>query len=98
MAFPSGGQCRRASLTRTTVGPTACLPEPLQVEKICNGFTTLAGKRDMREQVCFCFGYTVADIEADLVPNAGRSTILERIAAQKSLGGCHCAQKNPQGR
>ena len=52
----------------------------------------------MSEQVCFCFGYTVAEIEADLVRNAGRSTILERIAAQKSLGGCHCAQKNPQGR
>ena len=63
-----------------------------------NGFATRARNKDMSEQVCFCFGYTVADIEADLVRNTGRSTILERIAAEKSLGGCHCAQKNPQGR
>ena len=65
---------------------------------VFDGFVTLAGKRDMSEQVCFCFGYAVADIEADLVQNAGRSTILERIAAEKSLGGCRCAQKNPNGR
>ena len=51
----------------------------------------------MSEQVCFCFGYTVADIETDLARN-GRSTILERIAAEKSLGTCQCAQKNPSGR
>ncbi|MHC1789347.1 MAG: hypothetical protein AB9867_07525 [Solidesulfovibrio sp.] len=51
----------------------------------------------MSEQVCFCFGYTVADIEADLVRN-GRSTILERIAAEKAAGGCQCARKNPNGR
>ena len=52
----------------------------------------------MSEQVCFCFGYTVADIETDLTRNAGRSTILDRIAAEKSLGACQCAQKNPKGR
>lgn len=51
----------------------------------------------MREPVCFCFGYSVADIEADLAAN-GRSTILERIAAEKAIGGCQCAAKNPKGR
>lgn len=51
----------------------------------------------MNEPVCFCFGYGVADIEADLAAN-GRSTILERIAAEKAAGGCQCAVKNPKGR
>ncbi|EKO40120.1 MAG: hypothetical protein B193_1176 [Solidesulfovibrio magneticus str. Maddingley MBC34] len=50
------------------------------------------------KQVCWCFGYTVADIEADLARNAGRSTLMEGIAAAKAAGGCRCAEVNPRGR
>ncbi|UJX40313.1 hypothetical protein K9F62_16650 [Desulfovibrio sp. JY] len=47
--------------------------------------------------ICHCFGYTVRDIEEDVVAS-GRSTILERIVAAKKLGDCRCAVKNPSGR
>ena len=50
------------------------------------------------KNVCWCFGYTVADIEADLARNAGRSTIMEGIAAAKAAGGCRCAAASPSGR
>lgn len=72
-------------------------PRPLRCKKSLHGCKALVCNMAMNEQVCFCFGYSVADIEADLAAN-GRSTILERIAAEKSLGACHCAQKNPKGR
>lgn len=51
----------------------------------------------MSEPVRYCFGYSEADIEADVRKN-GNSTILERIVAEKKLGGCYCAAKNPKGR
>lgn len=47
--------------------------------------------------VCYCFGYTAAAIEQDVVENK-RSTFLERIMAEKKSGGCQCAAKNPNGR
>jgi len=49
------------------------------------------------EQICYCFGYTVADIESDALANS-RSLILEKIAAEKKAGGCNCSEKNPKGR
>lgn len=49
------------------------------------------------ELICYCFNYTAADIERDLAVQC-RSTILERILAEKKAGGCRCAVKNPQGR
>ena len=51
----------------------------------------------MQERVCYCFGYSAADIEADWRAN-GRSTILARIQAEKALGTCRCAALNPKGR
>jgi len=51
----------------------------------------------MGKMVCFCFGYTDADIECDVKEN-GISTIMKRIAEEKKLGGCQCATKNPEGR
>lgn len=51
----------------------------------------------MNELVCYCFGYTVEDIRRD-VKEHGRSTIMERIAAEKGKGGCNCAETNPAGR
>ena len=50
----------------------------------------------MDELVCYCFGYTEADIERDVRLN-GRSTILERILTEKRAGTCQCALKNPKG-
>ena len=46
--------------------------------------------------VCFCFGYTISDIEHDVAAN-GRSTLLERIVSEKKAGGCDCAAKHPRG-
>jgi copper chaperone CopZ len=47
--------------------------------------------------ICYCFGYTVNDIEQDFIKN-GRSLIIEKIAAEKKAGACDCANKNPKGR
>jgi copper chaperone CopZ len=47
--------------------------------------------------VCYCFGFTRADIEKDFLRNS-RSLILEKIAAEKKAGGCDCAHKNPRAR
>lgn len=51
----------------------------------------------MEELICYCFNYTTRDIEDD-VRSHGRSTILERILAEKKAGACQCASKNPRGR
>ena len=53
--------------------------------------------QDKNELICYCFGYSVNDIEADAIAN-GRSLILERIASEKRAGGRNCADKNPKGR
>ena len=51
----------------------------------------------MEGLICYCFGYTAADIERDIAMN-GKSTIMERILSEKKAGGCQCATKNPTGR
>ena len=51
----------------------------------------------MTDLICFCFGYTVEDIKNDIRDN-GKSLILEKIKAEKSLGKCDCTNKNPKGR
>jgi hypothetical protein len=47
--------------------------------------------------VCFCFGHSVADLEAD-VAASGRSSIQAAIKAQCRAGRHDCQRKNPQGR
>lgn len=47
--------------------------------------------------ICYCFDYTDRDIEHDALAH-GRSTIVERIVAEKKKWACQCATKNPQGR
>ena len=47
--------------------------------------------------VCYCFGYSEDDIRRDFGTH-GRSTILEKIKAEKQFGNCRCAEKNPKGR
>ena len=51
----------------------------------------------MSELVCYCFSYTVADIERDVLEHQGDSTILARIMAAKKDGQCECKVKNPKG-
>lgn len=51
----------------------------------------------MQELVCYCFEYTVADIETDFIRN-GHSTLMEKIQREKKFGNCQCAVKNPKGR
>lgn len=51
----------------------------------------------MSEIICYCFDYTIADIERDIREN-GRSTIMERIMGEKKKGGCQCATRNPTGK
>lgn len=51
----------------------------------------------MENLVCFCFEYTVEDIRQDHLKN-GCSLIMEKIEAEKKLGNCQCADKNPKGK
>lgn len=51
----------------------------------------------MNDLICYCFEYTRQDIERDFLQN-GRSSIMERITAEKKAGGCDCADKNPKGK
>jgi hypothetical protein len=51
----------------------------------------------MGELICYCFKYNASDIERDVVEN-GKSTIMERILAEKKAGGCRCVVENPKGR
>jgi hypothetical protein len=50
----------------------------------------------MSDLICYCFGYTRKDIKNDFTNN-GRSLIMEKIMAEKKLGTCQCATKNPKG-
>jgi len=51
----------------------------------------------MDKFVCYCFEYTEADIEKDILENRGKSTIIERITAETRAGNCQCRSKNPKG-
>ena len=51
----------------------------------------------MQDLICYCFKYSSEDIKQDFMVN-GRSLILEKIMAEKKLGGCECATQNPSGK
>ncbi len=51
----------------------------------------------MEELICYCFNYTLSDIESD-VNKYGKSTIEERIVSEKKAGACRCETENPKGR
>ena len=51
----------------------------------------------MKELICYCFGFSAEDIELDYQKN-GRSTIMEKIVAEKKIGACQCVTKNPSGK
>jgi len=52
----------------------------------------------MVNQICYCFGYSDEDIAKDVLANKGRSLIMEKIMAEKKIGGCSCGSKHPLGR
>ena len=52
----------------------------------------------MKEKlICYCFNYTESDIETDILENR-KSTIDDRIKAEKNAGACDCVTKNPSGK
>jgi len=48
--------------------------------------------------VCFCLGYSEADIIKDVLENKGTSAILKRILSEKKQGSCNCRYSHPEGR
>ena len=50
----------------------------------------------VNDLICYCFGYSVDDIEKDYRDN-GVSTIMEKIKMEKKFGNCQCVTKNPKG-
>ena len=52
----------------------------------------------MTDLICYCFGYSAADIHDDVIAHDGRSLILERILTEKRAGACQCATVHPEGR
>lgn len=50
----------------------------------------------MSDFICYCFEHTSEDIKQDFSVN-GRSLIIEKIMAEKKMGACQCAIKNPKG-
>jgi hypothetical protein len=51
----------------------------------------------MENLICYCFEYTDDDIKNDILDNNGKSTIMEKIVAEKKAGTCQCQTKNPKG-
>ncbi len=51
----------------------------------------------MEQLICYCFSYSISDIESD-VKKHGKSTIEEWIVSEKKAGACQCETKNPKGR
>jgi hypothetical protein len=47
--------------------------------------------------VCYCFNYTLEDIQKDFSEH-GRSTFMDRIMQEKKEGKCNCENTNPKGR
>lgn len=60
--------------------------------------TVRVGQKETEEPVpiCYCFGYSVADLRRDLATR-GKTDIPAIIAAEIQAGHCACAVKNPQG-
>jgi hypothetical protein len=51
----------------------------------------------MSDLICYCFEYTAEDIRQDFIKHQ-RSTIMEKIVAEKKMGTCRCTSQNPGGR
>jgi hypothetical protein len=47
--------------------------------------------------ICYCFGFARQDIWDEIL-NTGKSTVVERIAAEIKAGRCACEVRNPSGK
>jgi len=54
-------------------------------------------KKIVNDLICYCFGYSVHDIQKDYQDN-GKSTIMEKIQTENKFGNCQCGIKNPKGK
>lgn len=52
---------------------------------------------DPTTPLCYCFGFTLADINSEVVQK-GDSDIPARITAEVQAGRCRCETANPSGR
>ena len=50
----------------------------------------------MTNLICYCFEYTEADIKEDILKNNGKSTLMERIKAEKKQEIASVKQKTPK--
>ena len=55
----------------------------------------IEGMDVVKDLICYCFNYSVDDINRDYLEN-GKSTIMEKIQMEKKFGNCQCATKNPK--
>jgi hypothetical protein len=53
---------------------------------------------DKRELICYCFGYTAADIALDYAAGGGTSSILAKITEARQNNTCRCDEKHPEHR
>jgi hypothetical protein len=67
------------------------------IQLCCGILGIVMAEKHMLNLVCYCFGYTRQDIKQDFIKHS-RSTIMEKIAAEKKMGTCECTTKNPSGR
>lgn len=63
-----------------------------------NDLTVRIGQKETEDPVpiCYCFGYTVADLRRGLAA-FGKTEIPATITAEVKAGHCACEVKNPQG-
>ena len=56
------------------------------------------GSKEVKDPipVCYCFGFTLADLRRDIV-NRGRTEIPAWITAEIRAGHCACEVRNPEG-
>jgi len=48
--------------------------------------------------ICYCHGYTEADIIADVKRNKGESSIMRQIIEARKNNTCQCDEKHPEKR
>lgn len=61
--------------------------------------TVRVGFKEMVHPIplCYCFGWTQAELASELVQNQGGSPTAERIKKELKLGNCYCQITNPEG-
>jgi len=65
----------------------------------CADLLVLVGAKEATDPipVCYCFGFTLKDIEKEIA-ETGRSTVAGRISAKVKAGNCACEVKNLSGK